>query len=56
MTIIAAANRKFVDSAISANADFIVTSDKHYNILEQIPFPSVKVISLGEFLKFFDGL
>ncbi|GGD62295.1 hypothetical protein GCM10011514_28000 [Emticicia aquatilis] len=46
-------DNKFVDSAISANADFIVTSDKHYNVLEQIPFPSVKIISLREFLFFF---
>lgn len=49
-------DNKFVDSAISANADFIVTSDKHYNVLEQIPFPSVKVISLREFLFFFEVL
>lgn len=49
-------DNKFVDSAISANADFIVTSDKHYNVLEQIPFPSVKIISLREFLFFFEVL
>lgn len=46
-------DNKFVDTAISANADFIVTSDKHYKVLRQIPFPNVKIISLSEFLQFF---
>jgi len=49
-------DNKFVDTAISANVDFIVTSHRHYNVLEQISFPSVKVISLSDFLKFFDVL
>ncbi len=44
-------DNKFVDCAVAANADFIVTSDKHFNILKDIPFPKVKVISLDDFKK-----
>lgn len=42
-------DNKFVDCAISGGADFIVTHDKHYNILQHIPFPSVKTIKIPEF-------
>ena len=37
-------NNKFVDCAVAGNAQFIVTDDKHYNILKDIPFPAVRVI------------
>ena len=40
---------KFVDCAIASNADAIVTHDKHFNILENIPFPPVKVLDISEF-------
>jgi uncharacterized protein len=44
-------DNKFVDSAISSNADFIVTQDKHFNLLRNIPFPPIKVINLEKLLK-----
>ena len=34
-------DNKFVDCAIIANADYIVSEDTHFNILKTIPFPSV---------------
>ena len=40
---------KFVDCAIAANADFIVSHDKDFNVLTSINFPSVKVIDTGMF-------
>lgn len=40
---------KFVDCAIASNADAIITHDKHFNILENIPFPPVKIMDLSEF-------
>lgn len=40
---------KFVDCAIAANADFIVSHDKDFNVLKSINFPSVKVIDTGMF-------
>lgn len=40
---------KFVDCAITANADYIVTEDSHFNHLKSIPFPQLKVLTLDEF-------
>ncbi len=40
---------KFVDCAIASNADAIITHDKHFNILDNIPFPPVKVLEVSEF-------
>jgi len=41
---------KFVDCAIAANADYLVTNDKHFKVLEEIVFPPVNVISAENFL------
>ena len=40
---------KFVDCAVAGNADFIVTHDKHFNILKEIPFPKVETVTIPEF-------
>lgn len=40
---------KFVDCAITANADYIVTEDNHFSHLRSIPFPQLTVLSLDEF-------
>lgn len=42
-------DNKFVDCAIAANADFIVTHDNDFKILNEISFPKVKIISSAEF-------
>ncbi len=42
---------KFVDCAIAANADFIVSHDKDFNILKGINFPHVRVIKTEAFKK-----
>ena len=39
-------DNKFVDCAIEANAKFIVSNDAHFDILKEIPFPQVNVITL----------
>lgn len=44
-------DNKFVDCAIVASADYIVSEDAHFRALKEIPFPSVSVISLDEFYK-----
>jgi putative PIN family toxin of toxin-antitoxin system len=43
--LIAADNddNKFSDLAISTNSDFIISLDKHFDILKTIPFPKVQV-------------
>ena len=42
-------DNKFVDCAIIANADFIVSEDSHFRVLKTIPFPKVNVLTLDEF-------
>ena len=44
-------DNKFVDCALNAGADFIVTNDKHFNILKEIQFPSIKIIDIKSFKK-----
>lgn len=46
-------DNKFVDCAIIAGADYIVSEDSHFHVLKDIPFPSVEVIRLDRFLKEF---
>lgn len=48
-------DNKFVDCAIAANADFIVTDDKHSKVLKDIPFPKVNIISKQAFLEMLEG-
>jgi putative PIN family toxin of toxin-antitoxin system len=47
-------DNKFVDCAIIAGADYIVSEDAHFRILADIPFPSVAVIRLDELIKDLD--
>lgn len=42
-------DNKFVDCAIVANADFIVSEDSHFNVLKSISFPHVSVKRLKDF-------
>ena len=44
-------DNKFVDCAIAANATYIVTDDKHYKLLEGIPFPKLHIIRLMQFVE-----
>lgn len=41
---------KFVDCAFKANAKYIVTEDRHYDVLKQTTFPRIEVIDIDEFL------
>ena len=42
-------DNKFVDCAIASNADFIVSHDRDFNVLQQIDFPKVLVINSDQF-------
>jgi putative PIN family toxin of toxin-antitoxin system len=44
-------DNKFVDCAIVANAEYIVSDDRHFDVLSTIPFPRVEVKKLVEFQK-----
>jgi putative PIN family toxin of toxin-antitoxin system len=46
-------DNKFVDCAIAGNADYIISNDKHFNILSQIEFPSIEVLKYEDFEKKF---
>lgn len=37
-------DNKFVDCAISGNAEYIISNDRHFEILQDIDFPSVVAI------------
>ena len=42
-------DNKFVDCAVTVNATGIVTQDKHFNVLRDIDFPDVNLISIADF-------
>lgn len=46
-------DQKFVDCAVCGNADFLITNDKHYNILRDIKFPKVTIIKAETFVEKF---
>ena len=48
-------DNKYVDCAIAANADYIVTNDKHFNILKQVSFPKVDCVAVEEFMEILKG-
>ena len=43
-------DNKFVDCAVAADAEYIVTNDAHFNELKAIPWPKLSVISIKDFL------
>ncbi len=42
-------DNKFVDCAIASDAEYIVTNDNHFSILNTISWPKVNIIALQEF-------
>ena len=40
---------KFADCAIVSNANYLVTNDKDFNVLKNLDFPKVNVITINEF-------
>lgn len=45
-------DNKFVDCAVTANAKFIVTQDKHFEVLNYVDFPRIDIITLNEIMEF----
>lgn len=48
-------DNKFVDCAIAANADYLVTNDKDFNRLKTLPFPKIKVLNMAQFIEVLEG-
>jgi len=42
-------DNKFADCALNAGADYIVTNDRHFNVLKSLGFPSIKVADIESF-------
>ena len=40
---------KFVDCAVISGAKYLVSDDKHFNILSKISFPKIVVLKLADF-------
>ena len=47
---------KFADCAFAANADWIVTNDKHFQLLASVDFPQLNVISEQEFVRLLQSI
>lgn len=43
-------DNKFVDCAFAAGADFLVSEDRHFKILNKLSFPQLNVVTLDEFM------
>ena len=44
-------DNKFVDCAVAANAEYIVSNDAHFNVLKEIDWPKVEVITIQDFIR-----
>ena len=44
-------DNKFVNCAFAGNVHFLVSNDKHFNILKTTPFPKIPLLSIIEFFK-----
>lgn len=42
-------DNKFSDCAFASNAHYLVTDDKHFNVLKSLSFPAMNVIKLAQF-------
>ncbi len=42
-------DNKFVDCALNAGVDLVVSNDKHFNILKTIDFPKLNVVDIDLF-------
>lgn len=42
-------DNKFSDLAIAVNATYLISNDRHFQVLKQIPFPLVNVVRLEAF-------
>jgi putative PIN family toxin of toxin-antitoxin system len=44
-------DNKYCDCAIAGQANYIVSQDKHFDVLKTVPFPSITVVSIDSFLE-----
>jgi len=44
-------DNKYCDCAISGQAAYIVTEDKHFDVVKMVPFPLLTVVGIDYFLE-----
>jgi len=44
-------DNKFVNCAFAGNVHYLVSNDKHFNILQSIGFPKINLLKIDEFIK-----
>lgn len=49
-------DNKFVDCAVCGQAEYLVSNDKHFKILQNVNFPPVTVVTIQEFVAVLDKL
>jgi uncharacterized protein len=42
-------DEKFVDCAIASGAAYLVTNDKHFDVIKKVPFPKIRIVNDKEF-------
>ena len=47
---------KFADCAIAEGVHFLVTNDKHFNVLRKLGFPKVNLLKINEFREILEHL
>lgn len=48
-------DNKFADCAIACDAKYLVSDDRHFNVLKHTPFPKVELLTAGEFRAIIEG-
>ena len=49
-------DNKFVDCAVACNADYIITEDGHFRVLDDIDFPKVRRLTREQFRHVFEQI
>ena len=44
-------DNKYCDCAIAGQAEYIITEDRHFDVLKNVPFPPLTVVNLSRFLE-----
>ena len=44
-------DNKFVDCAISGNAEYIVSNDSHFRVLNDIDWPRLQLVTIQDYVK-----
>ena len=47
-------DNKFVDCAVCGNAEYIVSNDSHFRVLNDIDWPKIKLVTIQEYVKEID--